>query len=136
MPFPMITPLSIELIDNDETITVNAEFFGSQRTIHLDDAVDSATVAPSPLGYSVGHWEGNTLVVETTRIDYPYFNSSGAPQSKDVRVVERFELSDNQEEMDYRMTIYDDVTFTEPATYRRPYVALGEPYVPLECTLF
>jgi len=136
MPFPMATPLSIELIDNGKTITVNTEFFGIQRTIHLDDAADPATVAPSPLGYSVGHWEGNTLVVETTRIDYPYFNSSGAPQSKDVRVVERFELNANQEEMIFHMTVYDDVTFTEPATYRRPYVALGEPYVPLDCTIF
>ncbi len=136
MPFPMITPLSIELIDDVETITVNAEFFGTQRTIHVTDAVDPTTVAPSPLGYSVGRWEGNTLVVETTRIDYPYFNSSGAPQSKDVRVVERLELSDDQSEMDYQITIYDDVTFTEPATYRRPYVALGEPYIPLECTMF
>jgi hypothetical protein len=135
MPFPMLTPLSIELIDNGDTITVNAEFFGTQRTVHLN-AADPATVAPSPLGFSMGHWEGTTLVVETTRIDYPYFNSSGAPQSNDVRTIERFELSDDQETMTFRMTVYDDVTFSEPATYRRAYVALGEPYVPLDCTIF
>ncbi len=136
MPFPISTPLSIELIDNDETITVNVEYFGIQRTVHMDAATDPATVAPSPLGYSVGHREGDTLVVETTRIDYPYFNSAGAPQSKNVRVVERFELSDDQAEMNFHMTIYDDVTFTEPATYGRLYVALGEPFIPLDCTLF
>jgi len=136
MPFPMSTPLSIELIDNGSTITVNAEFFGIQRTVHMGAVADPATIVPSPLGHSVGHWEGNTLVVETTRIDYPYFNSAGAPQSKDVRVVERFELSDDQERMNFHMTVYDDVTFTEPATYGRPYVALGEPYIPLDCTLF
>ena len=136
MPFPMSTPLSIELIDNGETITMNVEYFGIRRTVHMDDAVDSTTIAPSPLGYSVGRWEGGTLVVETTRIDYPYFNTAGAPQSRDVRVVERFELSDDQAEMTFHMTVYDDVTFTEPATYRRPYVALGEPFIPLDCTLF
>ena len=136
MPFPMSTPLSIELVENDQTITMNVEYCGIQRTVHMDDAVDPATVAPSPLGYSVGHWEGNTLVVDTTRIDYPYFNTAGAPQSQDVRVVERFELSDDQSEMNFHMTVYDDLTFTEPATYRRPYGALGEPYIPLDCTLF
>ena len=74
--------------------------------------------------------------METTRIDYPFFNSAGAPQSKDVRVVERFELSDDQAEMNFHMTVYDDVTFTEPATYGRLYVALGESFIPLDCTIF
>lgn len=136
MPGPMYQPLSQEFIDNGDTITVNVEYFGIQRTIHINDAVDPMTVAPSPLGYSVGRWEGSTLVVETTRINYPYVNSGGAPQSEDVRVVERFAVSDDQAEMAFSMTIYDDVAFTEPASAGRLYVALGEPFVPLDCTVF
>ena len=39
-------------------------------------------VAPSPMGYSVGHWEGYELVVETTRINWPYLDGYGVPQSE------------------------------------------------------
>ncbi len=136
MPGPMYQPLSQEFVDNGDTITLNVEYFGIKRTIHMNDAVDPETVEPSPLGYSVGRWDGNTLVVETTRINYPYFNSGGAPQSENVRVVERFAVSDDQTEMDFSMTIYDDVTFSAPASAGRLYVALGEPFVPLDCNVF
>lgn len=136
MPGPMVQPLSHEFVDNGSTITLNVEYFGIARVIHMDDAVDSETVPPSPLGYSVGRWDGNTLVIETTRINFPYFNSAGAPQSENVRVVERFALSDDQGELDFSITITDPVTFTEPATAGRLYVALGESYVPLDCTVF
>jgi hypothetical protein len=136
MPGPMYQPLSLEFVNGGATITINVEYFGITRTVHLEDAEDPTTQPASPLGYSVGHWEGDTLVVETTRINYPYFNSGGAPQSEDVQVVERFAVSEDQGELDVSMTITDPVTFTEPATAARLYVALGEPYVPLDCTVF
>lgn len=136
MPMPMFQPLSFEFVDEGSIARLNVEYFGIVRTIHLEDAVDPATVAPSPLGYSVGHWEGNTLVVETSRINYPYFNGSGVRQSEDVHVVERFQLSEDQTRLDLHMTITDALAFTAPATAGRTYIALGEPFVPLDCMLF
>ena len=136
MPVPMTQPLSHEFVDRGDTIMLNVEYFGIQRTIHMESAVDPETVEPSPLGYSVGHWEGNTLVVETTQINYPYSSAGGARQSEDVRVVERFAMSDDQAQLDFNITIYDDMAFDGPATYGRLYVALGEPFVPLDCTVF
>ncbi|MFP6827919.1 MAG: DUF6152 family protein [Gammaproteobacteria bacterium] len=136
MPGPMYQPLSLEFVDDGATTTLNVEYFGLARTIHFDDAEDPATQPLSPLGYSVGRWEGNTLVVETSRINYPYFNSGGAPQSEEVFVVERFALSEDQSQLDVSMAITDSVTFTEPASAGRLYVALGEPFLPLDCTVF
>jgi hypothetical protein len=136
MPLPMYQPLSFEFVDEGATATLNVEYFGIVRTIHFDDAEDPATQPPSPLGYSVGHWEDNTLVVETSRINYPYFNQGGAPQSEAVHVVERFALSEDQSQLDFQMTITDPVTFTEPASAGRLYVALGEPFLPLDCNVF
>jgi hypothetical protein len=136
MPMPMFQPLSFEFVDEGATARLNVEYFGIVRTIHLEDTVDPATVAPSPLGYSVGHWEGNTLVVETSRINYPYFNGSGVRQSENVHVVERFELSEDQTHLNLHMTITDAMTFTAPATAGRTYIALGEQFVPLDCTVF
>ena len=136
MPVPMYQPLSFVLSENDETIRLQTEYFGTVRTIHMGDAVDPESQAASHLGYSVGHWEGNSLIVETSRINYPYFHSNGAPMSEDVRVTERFELSEDQTELIYYLTVVDAVTFTEPATYQRLFVALGEAFIILDCTVF
>jgi hypothetical protein len=136
MPVPMYQPLSFVFADNGDTFSLQTEYFGTLRTIHVDNVVDPETQPASDLGYSVGHWEGNSLVVETSRINYPYFSSGGAPMSEDVRVTERFELSEDQTELAYQLTVVDSITFTEPATYERLFVALGAPFVVLDCTIF
>jgi len=136
MPVPMYQPLSFVFTDNGKTIKLQTEYFGTVRTIHMDDATNPESQPATHLGYSVGHWEGNSLVVETSRINYPYFNSGGAPMSEDVRVTERFKLSEDQTELAYHLTVVDPLTFTEPATSERLYVALGAPFLVLDCTVF
>jgi hypothetical protein len=136
MPVPMYQPLSFVFTDQGDTVKLQTEYFGTVRTIHVGEAATAETRAPSHLGYSVGHWEDNTFVVETSRINYPYFNSAGAPMSEDVRVTERFALSDDQTQLAYRLTIVDRLTFTEPAINERLYVALGAEFLVLDCTVF
>ena len=51
------------------------------RTIHMEPAPDSPTRPAGPLGFSVGAWEGDTLVVTTTRVDWPLSDEAGTPQS-------------------------------------------------------
>jgi hypothetical protein len=136
MPVPMSQPLSFVLTDNGDTIKLQTEYFGTVRTIHMDDATDPDSQPANHLGYSVGHWDANVLIVETSRINYPYYNSGGAPMSEDVKVTERFELSEDQSELAYHLTVVDSLTFTEPATYQRLFVALGAPFIVLDCTVF
>ena len=53
--------------------------------------------AGSPLGYSVGHWQdSNTLVVNTTGINWGLYSTNGEPLSEDAVVIERFTLSEDQ----------------------------------------
>ncbi|HEY5622280.1 MAG TPA: DUF6152 family protein [Gammaproteobacteria bacterium] len=113
MPEAMMMPFPIEFVDRGDTIVLNIEEWDNSRTIHLD-ADPNADVAPSRLGYSVGRWEGDTLVVETSGIDYPYFNDQGIPQSEDLRIVERFTLSAGGTKLDWTATTTDPQTFTEP----------------------
>ena len=49
---------------------------------------------PSPLGYSVGRWENDSLIVTTTAIDWIYFDEIGTPQSPALETEEIFTLSD------------------------------------------
>ncbi|MDE0372622.1 MAG: hypothetical protein OXI73_08770, partial [Rhodospirillales bacterium] len=93
-------------------------------------------VVPSRLGYSIGHWEGNTLVVETTRIDWNYYDTRGTPQSDAAEVTERFTVSDDQSRIDYHITTVDPVVFTEPATIAGHWLALGEEIEPYDCEVY
>lgn len=137
MPTTMIQPLSFQVIDaGNDTIQVQTEYFGTLRTIHMGEPAAPETIEHSLLGYSVGRWEGNTLVVETSHINYPYYNGSGAPQSENVRTTEYFALSEDQTQVQYRIEITDPLTFTETAFSERLFVALGDEFVPLDCTLF
>ncbi|HEX7237635.1 MAG TPA: DUF6152 family protein [Gammaproteobacteria bacterium] len=132
MPVTMKPITPIELVDEGERILLRTRYFDTVRTIHLQQS--TAVVPASPLGYSIGRWDGRTLVVETTRINYPRFDTSGTPQSDQVRIRETFTVSDDQSRLDYHMTITDPQTFTAPAEFGRYYLALGESLEKFECT--
>jgi hypothetical protein len=74
----------------------------------MDERFDSWT------GHSIGHWEGDTLVVDTVsmRSDTPY-DRTGAPHSNQVHLMERMRLVD-KDTLVNDMTIEDPVAFTQP----------------------
>ena len=126
----------MEFIENDGDITLRFEEFDAVRTIYVENAGDPEDAQPSPLGYSTGHWEGETLVVSTSRINWPYFNRVGVPQSEAVHVVERFTPVLEENRMDYELMVTDPATLLEPFVWEgywtwRP----GEEVHPYECTL-
>lgn len=130
-------PHPIEFIDRGETIALRGEYFDIERTIVMSETVDAPAAPRGPLGYSVGRWDGDALIVETTNIDYPYFDIrglEGVPQGRNVRMTEVFVLGDDQQTLTYSITVDDPTAFTEPvvandyATWRwRPGVRV-EPY--------
>lgn len=135
MPTAMLAAFPFEFIGTGDGLTMRVEYHDIVRTIHLDDAGDAATQPPSPQGYSVGRYEdgGRRLVVETTSIDWPWFDLLGTPQSPDVHIVETFTLAQDQSELAYRRTVVDPLTFTAPATAEARYLALGEMIEPFDC---
>ena len=84
----------------------------------MTDAADGAGHRGTPLGFSTGRWEGSTLQVTTTDIDWAIFDDAGTPQSRQVRSVERFTLSDDERRLDYEVTITDPETLLEPLVLR------------------
>ena len=66
------------------------------------------------MGYSVGRWEGDTLVVVTRGLnDKTWLDALGHPHSEDMRVTERFHRRDFGH-MDVQITIDDPKTYTKP----------------------
>jgi hypothetical protein len=136
MPVTMMVPNAFQFLNEGATINLHSVYFDTIRTIHVADAGNPEAQPATRLGYSVGRWEGRTLVVETTRINYPYFDYRGTPQSPSVRIMERFTLSEDQSRLDYQLTVTDPLTFTEPATYAKYLLALDEPFAALDCNVF
>jgi hypothetical protein len=89
----------------------------------------------SPLGYSVGTWEGETLIVTTTLLDWPWFSQSGIPLSSEATLSERFMPAADGSHLDYELTTNDPVNFTEPVTSGKRWLYLPDQDIrPYECT--
>ena len=53
-------------------------------------------------------------MIETTNINWCYFNDSGIPQSESVEILERFTLSEGDRRLEYEISVTDPEAFTEP----------------------
>lgn len=101
------------LITPEETLIVNA--YGETRHIYTDGRSMPAAddMWPTVWGTSVGHWEGDTLVIETVQVQMPYLYFHGGPTlSEQARYVERIRMDGDRMVIDF--TIEDPVTLTEP----------------------
>jgi hypothetical protein len=133
MPGVMLGPLPFELVDRGKEILLRGEIYDMVRTIHMDVSQPPPGTPASILGFSVGKWEGGALVVKTTHIDWPYFDSIGTPQSRAVEVAERYTLSADQTRLDFHVTITDPVNLTEPAIVVGRWLALGATLQRFDC---
>jgi hypothetical protein len=133
MPAIMDLGTPIEFVEDGNDIVLYLEEQDTVRRIHMTGDDDSGR--GTPLGYSVGRWDGDTLVVTTTDVDWPWFDQSGVPQSDAVELLERFTPSDDGRVLSYEMTVTDAATFTEPVTLERYWVWVpGEEVKPYDCT--
>ena len=108
----------IAFAESDGDIVLSIEVFDAVRTIHMQPSARSKQPR-SAMGYSVGHWEGDTLVVHTTDVSWPYFDAAGSvPQSEAVEIMERFTVNDKQNELVYDREVRDPSTFTAPVVQR------------------
>ncbi len=133
MPRIMINPHPFEFIDQGAQITLRTELYDIERTIHINRSEPPANEPASKLGYSTGEWEDGVLVVTTRRINWPFFDTIGTPQSEAVEIVERFTVSEDQSRLDFHITVTDPGTFTEPATIEGFWQALGDTIPIYDC---
>lgn len=92
----------------------------SYRQIFLDGRKHPADPDPSWYGHSVGHWEGDTLVVDSVGFnDKFWFDFAGHPHTERLHVIERFQRPDLG-------TLKYDVTIDDPGAYTKPFVMHGE----------
>jgi hypothetical protein len=135
MPSIMNPPYPMEFVDHGDVIVYRQEEFDSVRTIYMNPA-ETPAPEPSNIGHSVGRWEGETLVVNTSLSTWPYFDGQGIPISADAEYEERFTVSDDGKRLNYTVLVTDPTTFTEPVLLDRFWLWVpGVQVEPYDCTL-
>ena len=103
-----------KIIQTPGMIAVLYEAYNHYRQIFLDGRPLPKPTQPAYLGYSVGRWEGETLVVDTTGFnDVGWLDDGGHPQTEALHVTERFRRRDFGH-MDLQLTIDDPKAYTKP----------------------
>ena len=106
----------LEFVEQDHQILIIYESFNVIRRIHLDGRRAPERLPSSPVGYSVGTWQGDELVVETTHLTPHLVNDDGFPFSgaSGARILERYRPSGDRLELEF--TVEDPVYLPAPAT--------------------
>lgn len=133
---------AIRFVRMGDDIVLENEYRDIDRVIHMTaDAEQAQSRTPTPLGWSTGRWNGETLVVTTTSIDWPYFQLyglEGVPQSTQMTIVERFTPNADGTELTYDLSATDPRTFTRTVTaegYRTFRWQPGFEFLPPDCVL-
>lgn len=134
VPWIMGQPYPVAFVDQGDIILFQIEEYDLVRTIYMDPEAVLDDI-PTELGQSRGQWVGDELHVTTRHINWPFFDSSGTPQSEAVELVERFSLSPDGSQLIYRLTTTDPATFTRPVELDKAWMwRPGEVIKPFECT--
>ena len=109
--YSMQGPFPFEIYQSDDFIIIRMEYFDVVRIIFMDGRGHPGEDAPHyPAGHSIGHWEGDILVVDTTHIEPYTLTNNGLYHSDQLHVIERFKLSDDGQMLMATQEYEDPVT--------------------------
>jgi hypothetical protein len=98
-PYVLAMQQRVTILQSKDQVTLVYSQDDQVRRVRLN-GVHPAHLKPSSMGHSVGHYEGNTLVVDTIGVEvgpYTVVDRFGTPQSEAMHVVERYRLIDGEE---------------------------------------
>ena len=122
MPGAMLSTVGypMEIVQHGDLILVVFELHTEVRHIYLTARVAEEDLLPERNGHSVGRWEGDTLIVETTHLKESV-EQTRYPHSDRAKIVEEYRLieEDGHKVLTVRMTMTDPAWYTEPIKVER-----------------
>jgi hypothetical protein len=113
------SPYNVDVVDAGSHYLMVYIEHNTPRRVWMDGRTPPADTPATPMGFSVGRWEGDVLVVETTHLTEGWLDGSGLPMKGDrTRLVERYVFSDDRLSLERTMTIYDSY-YTAPLVRQR-----------------
>ena len=115
-PWFMIFPSVLKIDVGDTLVSIHSEYDTIERSVHLD-VTSHEGAAVTHQGHSIGQWEGEVLVVDTTHFaDHRSGNARGVPSGSRKHLVERFEVSSDGTSLIYRFELEDPEYLSAPVT--------------------
>jgi hypothetical protein len=109
-----------EVFQSPGYVVIFQEMIHATRIIPLDGRPHVGSTIRQWHGDSRGHFDGNTLVVETTNFNDKGLGNGGRPQTEALKMVERITRTDAKK-LDYQVTFEDPNVYTRPWTARQPH---------------
>jgi hypothetical protein len=133
---PVVYGNGNRILQTPNEVVISYEMVHDTRVIPLDGRPHVGSKIRQYMGDARGHWEGNTLVVETTNLTDQTsigLNGNGLRHSADMKITERFtRMADD--ELKYEIHIDDPKTYTRPFTMNVPLISPpGFALLPYEC---
>ena len=106
-----------EIEVNTDTVILRGEYYDSERTVFMDGRGHPENGERTHDGHSIGRWEGDVLVVDTTNVsDHPSPYQNGIPSGSQKHVVERYALSEDGTALTVDFVLEDPEYLAEPLT--------------------
>ena len=117
MPNANMNPYPIGFTDEGDRIRLDIEEWESTRYIDMVSEEIPEGPPVGRLGYSIGRWIGDTLVIETARIDFEYLDDEGTPMSDEARIVEQYTVNEDGSRLGYTIAVTDPINLIGPAVW-------------------
>lgn len=114
-------PLPLKMTREGDILHINYEEWNLDRTVYMDGREFPDNLEHTRLGYSIGHMEGEDLVIETRGISAEIYNPfhGGGGHSDQLSGIERYSLLDGGNILSADMTLTDPVTLKEPYMFHK-----------------
>lgn len=114
VPRLLYEPMPFEIMVQPTQVLLMHQWNRLVRWVDLDKP-HSEALGPTFLGQSVGHWDGNTLVIDTNAFnDSTLLDAQGMPHSDQLHVIERYTLDKSGNKLNATVAVEDPQTFSQP----------------------
>lgn len=124
-----------QIEQTDTKVILRYGFMDVTRTVHLDQDSHPVDLPPSDIGHSIGRWDGDTLVVETTGFEAGVLeHASGIMHSDQLRAVERFYIDPKNNYLMRESVLTDPLYLDSPKTALTGQELVTLPFEDYDCT--
>jgi hypothetical protein len=116
-PRVLLHPFPMQIVQTPGEVLVLFEWDSLRHSIHTDGREHDTALGPLWMGDAIGHWEGATLVADTTNFNTKtWLDRIGHPHSEQLHVIERIRRINHDH-------LIDDITIDDPKAYTKPWSA-------------